>query len=866
MATSNEKDHTATWPPDQDAVELETWAHPGNGGVPRTALIRHPTAPFNRLVAIDEFEAVVEAAYEYLLLIKSEVGLQIPGKWLQALKRGASNPDFGWLPLEPEDRRSPLAFGSLRVDDVIEDRLVNRTVVLLATQLSDGQPIGSELGLRIVVDAPPDGSARGIRITGMSATLPNKPELDPVAALLRTRSLVEILIAIRADLAAFAAVRPDTLTIRGLRLAEAHSEKPYIEVRARALSVTREPNVQEPYEILAKLVPQDGSPATPQVNTVNRILLSSCSGAMHKMQDFPIDPASHAGSKLWRRRRPTRTQEQLAAELEDDILPQTLEIAGQFAVEQTWFVPGDHPPGVKTVSLATQLEIRSNDFTAVSTFHNLRELFRRFGLYGIPLGAYFRGARLPLHAFYRSGIRPGPGKDGQTVNGRVTPLPWTGQVDLLHSPQVEQPSLAMHLALAELPVRDRQQWNHKAGAHAKPLGFANDPRWIWHEAAHVLLMATLGELEFRFAHSMGDGLAAIIEDPVSLLATDALWRGATYPFVFAPRRHDRCVCDGWGWAGRIGRPLRLAPERNRLNPKGYLTEQILSTSLFRMYRCLGGDTHDSVAAAPDPSARRNASDYAVYLIMEAVRLLGDPRGVPASHAAQFAATLMDADERTIVCPTGDGAGRVGGTAHKAIRWAFEAQGMYAGQHNETAPGRPPPVDVYIADDRELIELFPFTDVTYGPGSYVPVSLDWAGLAEGSLAGRTPAWFSTGAMTESGGKLSVKVGNRGRNTAHGVAVRLWWHGWVANTKAPDWDRALWVPGAPTSIGDIPTGATVTAVGLDLPPGPGRHLVMAETFCAADRANIDTASGLAPSVVPVPLEHMVPLDNNLGLIVI
>ena len=81
-------------------------------------------------------------------------------------------------------------------------------------------------------------------------------------------------------------------------------------------------------------------------------------------------------------------------------------------------------------------------------------------------------------------------------------------------------------------TRRRKPWNGKDRSPAEPLGIAADARWIWHEIGHVLLTTSVGELEFRFAHSPGDALAAIVSDPRSALATDPNWRGATFPWVF----------------------------------------------------------------------------------------------------------------------------------------------------------------------------------------------------------------------------------------------------------------------------------------------------------------------------------------------
>jgi hypothetical protein len=64
---------------------------------------------------------------------------------------------------------------------------------------------------------------------------------------------------------------------------------------------------------------------------------------------------------------------------------------------------------------------------------------------------------------------------------------------------------------------------------------------------------------------------------------------------------------------------------------------------------------------------------------------------------------------------------VGGWAGKVVRWAFEAQGLYATTDPLVmidAPGKPPSVDVFIDDGR------PNSDGDFPRGGYMPVSLDW----------------------------------------------------------------------------------------------------------------------------------------------
>src|SRR5262249_59022022 len=120
----------------------------------------------------------------------------------------------------------------------------------------------------------------------------------------------------------------------------------------------------------------------------------------------------------------------------------------------------------------------------------------------------FQVARLPLKLFYRSGVRPGPGKDGQTINARVLVEGWTVDFEGPTKP-ADHPKLQVHLALGNLSTRARKPWNHKQRSQAEPLGIAADPRWVWHEIGHVLLMACSGETQFRFCNGPSDALAAI---------------------------------------------------------------------------------------------------------------------------------------------------------------------------------------------------------------------------------------------------------------------------------------------------------------------------------------------------------------------
>ena len=71
---------------------------------------------------------------------------------------------------------------------------------------------------------------------------------------------------------------------------------------------------------------------------------------------------------------------------------------------------------------------------------------------------------------------------------------------------------------------------------------------------------------------------------------EGAWRFATFPWVDQSRRHDRDVRQGWSWTGALYRKELFFAPPNLSNKRGYWAEQLLSSSLFRLYRAVGGDT------------------------------------------------------------------------------------------------------------------------------------------------------------------------------------------------------------------------------------------------------------------------------------
>lgn len=219
----------------------------------------------------------------------------------------------------------------------------------------------------------------------------------------------------------------------------------------------------------------------------------------------------------------------------------------------------------------------------------------------------------------------------------------------------------------------------------------SEGRTVYHEFGHALLWDSVHGPNFGFAHSAGDSLAMIVTDP----HTQITGADRFIVFTFCPlspnfgpdRRADRLPAAGWAWGGV-----------NDTN--GYPSEEILTTTLFRVYRSLGGDSARQ-------ELREFASRYCFYLIVLAIGSLATSPVTPTPLPDNFANGLMTADRLTT-----NFEGYSGGAMHKVVRWSFEKQGLC--QLSSTprpyiAPGVPPAFDAYIDDGRggeyQFIENF-----------------------------------------------------------------------------------------------------------------------------------------------------------------
>ena len=554
---------------------------------------------------------------------------------------------------------------------------------------------------------------------------------------------------------------------------------------------------------------------------------------------------------------------------------------------------------VVQVSALDSSELRSDAMGAVHAFLRGFELFDRLDAYGLRAEAYFRHAGLPLVLRPRAAMRGAPG--GDAVNAEVRPF-WPDLAPLpadqpitakpaaakpaVTQPPRLQPQLMVRFAAANashrvrlpLPVTPEAAAAASAAADPNPppagppreraqyLGVAADPRWAWHEFGHVLNFAATGELELPFAHGVGDALAAITADPDSSLAQDPHLRFVTYPWVqVAGRRHDRSAGDGYGWCGRRN-VLRLSVQAARArHHHGYFEGQLLSSTLFRLYRSLGGDSFGDL----HQPLRREAADYCVYLVMRALALLGADSVAPARTPDQLASALIDAD-----LGTGDWQvqahwpyseeitrtlRRQGGQVHKVIRWAFEQQGLYATDQPlamAEGVGRPPAVDVFVADQRGKSDL-PGPQPA-GDGGYAPVPLS----AIDDPASRWlahPDWLRLEA-----GQLQVRVANRGSQPASGVVVQCWQRQLAAGAASGPWSAL----GGPARLAQPLPGAGQRPAFMDievpapagLPSGRAQELLV-NLHSDADPANLPLAQ--APPEDTRQLIALVAHDNNLAL---
>lgn len=471
--------------------------------------------------------------------------------------------------------------------------------------------------------------------------------------------------------------------------------------------------------------------------------------------------------------------------------PQAL--TGEYVDIQDYNSPDVDPPTAPLPTGNFSFSAVEDDFSAVSAYFHSDDIFRMIQGMGFNLNSYFDGTTFPVPVDHR-------GKGG-AVNA--------------------------HCA-GNVTGDGIGEFSYGLAEAGEPVGIAATVRVILHEFGHALLWDHVDSPNFGFAHSAGDGLAAILKDPGS----NAPDRFMTFPWVTTAnpgidRRHDRAVGAGWAWGGAndVG---------------GYSSEQILATTHFRAYRSTGGDDGNI-------DVKRFAARYMVYLILYATSTL-TPMTNP-SDPDDWATALMEADTDTL-----NFEGHPGGAFHKVIRWSFEKQGLYQnppvgpGDPPVTTEGAPPAVDVYIDDGRN-------GEYTYQSNFWNTTDLWVRNNPDGGLTHQTP-------IVGVPNYMYVRVKNRGSETANNVVVSAYNCIPAAGLVWPDDWQPMTTAQLPAS-GPIPSGGDTVVGPFEWTPQViGHECVLASVSADDDLSNADPASMRPCATGPIPHWRLVPFDNNIA----
>jgi zinc metalloprotease ZmpB len=364
-------------------------------------------------------------------------------------------------------------------------------------------------------------------------------------------------------------------------------------------------------------------------------------------------------------------------------------------------------------------DARTDNFAAVNAYYHCDKFFRLLDGMGFTRTSFFGDTAFPTPIDHRGLGKTGPADCVNSV-GKCINAQCNGSTS-------GKGILSTQFALANL------------GDTTNPIGIASDYRVVLHElGGHGVLFNHIRSANFNFAHSAGDGVAAILNDPGSQAAD----RFVTFPWMVnaVDRKHDRTPADGWGWSGKIG----LNPFDPTLDEKGYNNEQVLSTTHFRIYRSIGGDSADL-------TTQQFATRMTVYLIMRAIGTLSYK--APPAHASDWETSLEVADKGDWLTEN-----VTGGCYRKVVRWSFEKQGLFQPSGTATPnnnEGAPPDIDVYIDDGRG-------GEYGYQPNWWSSQSV-WNRLNPDGLPGhQEPAGTTNYAY--------VKIKNRGASIANDVTVR------------------------------------------------------------------------------------------------
>ncbi|MGJ4942002.1 hypothetical protein ACQR1W_15615 [Bradyrhizobium sp. HKCCYLS1011] len=453
--------------------------------------------------------------------------------------------------------------------------------------------------------------------------------------------------------------------------------------------------------------------------------------------------------------------------------------------------------------MSFDFDARSNDFAAVNAYHNCDRFYRLLEDLGFDPPSYLPGTTFPSPVDHRGHADP---NDPQGIEINAHCVGNAGGVGIGYT----------SFALADL------------GDLNAPIGLACDLRVAMHELfGHGVLFNHVGKANFRFSHSAGDSFATVLNDPGS----QAQDRYLSFPWITAAgRRHDRAVVAGFGWSGNIA----LHPFDPTLDYKGYGNEQILSTTMFRIYQSIGGDSTDI-------AMKQFAARVVCYLMLTAIGGMDSATNPPA--AEYFADALRKADAADWLSE-----GLSGGAYGKVIRWGFEKQGMY--QPNGVPKpnnnvGTPPDVDVYIEDGRG-------GEYQFQPNHWSCQAIWNRRLNDGGAAHEEPVVGVTN-------YAYVKVKNRGTQIAVNVTVRAFHCQPSAGLTYPDDWQPMTTAQLPCANVPPNSSAEILVGPFEWVPSQIGHECMFMVVSALnDPSNIDNFT----ATDSIAEWRLVPNDNNIG----
>jgi hypothetical protein len=511
-----------------------------------------------------------------------------------------------------------------------------------------------------------------------------------------------------------------------------------------------------------------------------RALVSCASGQVFRFDPVTTTGLLHSAATAVAVLNPLRTTVDLLGLNQPVVAGGPQELGGEFVRLADLDPPHTAMP-LQNPPYAFHYSCETDDFASCNAYHHSDGVFRLIQGMGIDVKSYFANTTFPLPV------------DPHALNGEI-------------NAQARGNPTGNGLGSLVFGVA-------RTGT---TFGISTDVRVVMHEFGHAFLWNHVNSPNFGFAHSAGDSFGAILLDPNSR-APDPF---ESFPFMKESsglsRRHDRDVAAGWAWGGDN-------------DDTQYGSEQILSTTLFRVYQAAGG------ASAADPAIRLFASRYTAYLILKAIGLLARTTSDPDV----FVAALTEAD-----ATNGLFEGHPGGAFSKVFRWSFEKQGLYqpaGAPPPAAAPGQPPEVDVYIDDGRA--------------GEYMPYLQNFEGTpelwnrlaADGAAANQTPA---VGVPNFA----YARIRNRGTANATGITIRAF------QSRVPGkqiWPTD-WKPLTPAVVvvpHNIPAGGSIVIGPLAWTPQFASEGLLIGVSAAGDRSNLETVTA-----GPLPTERLVRLDNN------